>query len=70
MVKYKSHIKHLKGGTLPSANPEWCDGHVSQCQDNFDLGNTKCQSGGNAVFYKKYKKYKQKYIEYISKNAN
>lgn len=59
--------KKMRGGALPSVNPEWCDGHVSQCQDNFDLGGNQCQKGGRDNHYKKYKKYKQKYIQLLQK---
>lgn len=41
-----------------SVNPNWCDGHPTQCKDSYQM----YQDGGkkNLNYYKKYKKYKQK----------
>lgn len=50
-------IKKQTGGTEPNVNPDWCDGHHSQCMDVAPS----CQKGGTDSLYKKYKKYKLKY---------
>ena len=52
------------GGTEPQINTSWCDGHHSQCMDNYN--NVQCQTGAGRKsskdpFYYKYKKYKLKY---------
>ena len=48
----------LKGGMEPGVNPNWCDGHFSQCKDAYQI----YQDGGKnqKLYYKKYKKYKKK----------
>jgi hypothetical protein len=62
------------GGMEAQVNSNWCDGHHSQCMDNYN--NIQCNKGGsrrkkhnkhnkqektNDYFYRKYKKYKLKY---------
>jgi hypothetical protein len=52
------------GGNEPQMNASWCDGHHSQCMDNYN--NIQCQKGAGRMrqtdpFFYKYKKYKLKY---------
>lgn len=52
-----NYTNNQNGGTEPNVNPDWCDGHHSQCMDI----SPSCQKGGSQYLYRKYKKYKQKY---------
>ena len=56
-IVFKKKYIDLKGGTEATLNPDWCDGHHSQCMD----AAPSCQKGGEDQIYKKYKKYKHKY---------
>lgn len=44
-----------------SVNPNWCDGHPSQCKDSYQIYQDGGEDSNNKLnYYKKYKKYKQK----------